>query len=348
MSTTLFFLVPIGMLAVVWSLCFVGVCLPTSGIPGPPYSNTILQEPSLIAYWPLSDALNSQLPTGAPALPMPPQNSTGVAIALDLTGNNHNGTYINPPKYQTGTTFLTTTGNPPADLKPTLNLHQPSIVPGDAFTTGSKNLPFCVDFEGGYVSIPWASNSPSLANFTLEAWIKPGWTTTKFNWDVFSARTNNGAGFSLSINAQNQWQFNIGNGTTLVVVDTMIAAPINSSSPTYVALTFESTNGTSGTLSLWVNPTSNEDTSPPTPPTATFTTQTTYVPVDPTQQPVTFFIGAGDNQDAQTPRTQDGGPGAPLVPFQGLIQSVALYSSALGAPDLASHFADGSGSNSDS
>ena len=26
MSTTLFFLVPIGMLAVVWSLCFVGGC----------------------------------------------------------------------------------------------------------------------------------------------------------------------------------------------------------------------------------------------------------------------------------------------------------------------------------
>ena len=55
MSTTLFFLVPIGMLAVVWSLCFVGACFPTSGLPGPPYSNTILSEPSLIAYWPLSD-----------------------------------------------------------------------------------------------------------------------------------------------------------------------------------------------------------------------------------------------------------------------------------------------------
>jgi hypothetical protein len=73
-------------------------------------------------------------------------------------------------------------------------------------------------------------------------------------------------------------------------------------------------------------------------PTATFSTQTTYVAVDPTQ-PVTFFIGACDNQDA--PRTQAGGPGAPLVPFQGLIQSVALYNSALEPTDLASHFADG-------
>ena len=59
MSTMLFFLVPIGMLAVVWSLCFVGACFPTSGIPGPPYSNTILAEASLVAYWPLSDFPNS-------------------------------------------------------------------------------------------------------------------------------------------------------------------------------------------------------------------------------------------------------------------------------------------------
>jgi hypothetical protein len=54
MSTTLFFLVPIGMLAVVWSLCFVGCFLQTSGL-AQPYSNTILAEPSLFDYWPLSD-----------------------------------------------------------------------------------------------------------------------------------------------------------------------------------------------------------------------------------------------------------------------------------------------------
>ena len=58
---------------------------------------------------------------------------------------------------------------------------------------------------------------------------------------------------------------------------------------------------------------------------------------------MTFFIGAGDNQDAQTPRTQDGGAGAPLLPFQGLIQSVALYNTALDPTDLASHFQNGAG-----
>ncbi|MGA8496280.1 MAG: LamG-like jellyroll fold domain-containing protein [Xanthobacteraceae bacterium] len=341
MSTTLFFLVPIGMLAVVWSLCFVGACLPTSGLPGPNYSNTILKELSLIAYWPLSDFPNSLPPAGAPPLPPPPQGSTGLGTALDLTGKNHNGSYINPPIYQSGTTFLTTMGNPPVDLKPTLNLRQTSMLPGDAVVTGSKNLPACVDFEGGYVSIPWVAGSPPLTEFTLEAWIKPRWTIMNFNWVVFAARTKNGTGFVIYINQQNQWQFDIGNGTAITTVNTMLPAPINPSATTYVALTFKSTSGTTGTLSLWIDP-DGDDTS--VPPTANFTTQTTYVAVDSTQ-PMTFFIGAGDNQNAQTPRTQDGGPGAPLVPFQGLIQSVALYNSALQPTDLASHFADGAGSD---
>jgi hypothetical protein len=343
MSTTLFFLVPIGMLAVVWSVCFVGCVFQTGGLASP-YSNTILAEPSLVAYWPLSDFPNSPPPAGAPALPPPPQGSTSLGTAQDLSGNNHNGTYINPPIYPSGTTFLTTTGNPPVDLNPTLNLHQASIVPGDAFADGSKNLPACVDFNGGYVNIPWAANSPPLTDFTLEAWIQPKWTVTGFIWYVFGARTNNGTGFALYINAQNQWELTVGDGTTPSNVNTMVPAAVNNSL-TYVAVTF---NSATQVLSLWINPASegSDGNTPAPPPTAAWppspTTVTPYVAIDPTQ-PMTFFIGAGDNQDAQTPRTQDGGAGAPLHPFQGLIQSVALYSTALDPTDLASHFEDGAG-----
>jgi hypothetical protein len=341
MSTTLFFLVPIGMLAVVWSVCFVGCVFQTGGLE-PPYSNAILAEASLVAYWPLSDFPNSPPPAGAPALPPPPQGSTGLGTAQDLSGNNHNGSYINPPIYQSGTTFLTTMGNPPVDLNPTLNLHQASIVPGDAFAQGSKNLPACVDFEGGYVSIPWAPNSPPLTDFTFEAWVAPRWTVTGFNWVVFAARGNNGTGFAVSINPQNQWQLTTGDGTTVLAVNTMVPAAVNGTL-TYVAVTFESATQV---LSLWINPASDSDSNTPPPPTAAWppspATTTPYVAIDPTQ-PVTFFIGAGDNQNAQTPRTQDRGPGAPLVPFQGLIQSVALYNTALDPSDLASHFQNGAG-----
>jgi hypothetical protein len=343
MSTTLFFLVPIGMLAVVWSVCFVGCVLQTGGLELP-YSNNILAEPSLVAYWPLSDFPDSQLPAGAPALPPPPQGSTSLGIAQDFTGNNHNGSYINPPIYQSGTTFLTTMGNPPVDLSPTLNLHQASIVPGDAFVSGSKNLPACVDFEGGYVSIPWAANSPSLTDFTFEAWIVPRWTVTGFNWVVFSARTNNNTGFVIHINEQNQWQLTIGDGTTVTAINTMVPAAVNKSL-TYVAVTFDSATQV---LSLWINPASegSDGNTPAPPPTAAWppspTMTTAYAAIDPTQ-PVTFFIGAGGNQNVQTPRTQDGGPGVPLLPFQGQIQSVALYNTALDPTDLASHFQNGAG-----
>ena len=234
-------------------------------------------------------------------------------------------------------------GNPPVDLSPTLNVHQASIVPGDAFAEGSKNLPACVDFEGGYVSIPWAANSPALTDFTLEAWVKPRWTVTGFNWVVFAARTGS-TGFSLFINDQNQWQIAIGNGTALSMVNTMVPAAVNNSL-TYVAVTFKSATQA---LSLWLNPASegsdgNTPAPPPTPawpPSTSY--ETTYVAIDSTQ-PLTFFIGAGDNQNAQTPRTQDGGPGAPLLPFQGEIQSVALYNTALDPSDLASHFQNGAG-----
>jgi hypothetical protein len=337
MSTTLFFLVPIGMLAVVWSVCFVGCAFQTSGLAAP-YSNIILEEGSLVAYWPLSDFPNSPPPAGAPPLPPPPQGSTSVGTALDISGKNHNGSYIIPPAYQTGTTI------PQIGNNPTLNLHQASIVPGDALASGSKNLPACVDFEGGYVSIPWVANSQPLTDFTLEAWVQPKWNVTGFNWVVFAARTSTatGTGFAVSINDQNQWQLAVGNGTAFTAINTMVPAAVNGAL-TYVAVTFKSATQV---LSLWINPQTDSDSNTPPPPTAAWppppppVTTTTYVAIDPTQA-VTFFIGAGDNQNAQTPRTQPGGAGAPLLPFQGLIQSVALYNAALDPTDLASHFSNG-------
>lgn len=323
MSTTLLFLVPIGVLAVVWSLCFVGCILPTSGLPTP-YSNIILQETSLVAYWPLSDLKTS-------------------TTAQDLSGNGHTGNYTIPPGYPTNNPQST----PLVPNPPVLNLQQGSIVPGDGFVSGSKNLPFSVDFEGGYVSIPWSTqNSPKLTNFTLEAWVNPHWTEAQSGpfWVVFGAITGN-AGFALSVGPTNHWEITIGNGMTTTTVDTMVQVDLGTT--TYVAVTFQSTGPTTGMLSLWIDP--DSDTSaPPSPawPTSPNPPPTTYVPVDPTQ-PVTFFIGAGDNEDAQTLRTQSMGAGAPLYPFLGQIQSVALYSSALQPTDLALHFSDGASSDTD-
>jgi hypothetical protein len=320
MSTTLFFLVPIGMLAVVWSVSFVGCAFQTSGLQTP-YSDDIVGDPDLVAYWPLNDVLTTL-------------NTQGQTIkATDLSGNGHDGSYTIPPAYP----------NTPTNSQPFSNpflQRQPSIVPGDAGSVKNP-LPASVDFEGGYVSIPWSTqNSPTLTSFTLEAWIKPNWPQSQsgFFWVIFGAITDT-AGFALSIGPTNDWEITVGNGQTTATVDTMVSVDLTAT--TYVAVTFQSSGANTGTLSLWINP-SSDTPAPPTPawPPSPNPPPTTYVPVDPTQ-PVTFFIGAGDNEDAQTLRTTPMGPGAPQFPFKGQIQSVALYQTALDATKLQAHFQDG-------
>jgi hypothetical protein len=314
MSTTLFFLVPIGMLAIVWSVCFVGCVLQTHGV-GSPYSDAVVGTTGLVAYWPLSDLLT---PLNAPG------QTSG---AQDLSGNGHTGTFTIPPAYPT---------TPNSAVPPTPSVARAaSLIPGDSGSTKNP-FPASANFQGGYVSIPWATNTPPLTDFTLEAWVQPSWTTTGFRWSVFSARgPGNTTGFILYVNELNNWEIFIGNGTTTnTSFDTKVPAPINPNAPQYVAVTYDSTQQT---LSFWVNPTT-DDMSNPLP--AAFTASTAYVPIDPSLM-LSFFIGANANDVAL--RTQDGAAGAPLYPFEGQIQSVALYSTALSATELAIHFGFGAG-----
>lgn len=323
MSTALFFLVPIGMLAVAWSLCFVGCVLQTHGEgEGTPYSNAILATTGLVAYWPLSDLLNELDTQGA------------TSAAGDLSGNGHNGTYTIPPLYPAGQQSM-------QFAVPALK-RETSIVPGDVSTSDQvdKNpFPASVDFEGGYVSIPWASTSPTLDQFTFEAWVQLNWSASVTGnlWVVFGAVTPT-AGFVVFVNDKNNWAIAVGDGMTTNLIDTMVQAPVQPSAsmpaaPTYVAVTF----GPDKLLRLWVNPSSETS----APPTATWISPNpvTYIAVDPTQQPLAFFIGAGYSN--QPLRTQPMVVGAPMYPFQGQIQSVALYQTALGGADLESHFEDG-------
>lgn len=330
MSTTMFFLVPIGMLAVVWSLCFVGACFQTSGLPGPAYSDDILAnavQTGLIAYWPLNDLIGPQLSEQL--------NMAGPTAfqAQDLSGSGHTGTYVIPFAYP-----------PPTAMQPSAQITNPSvqrgasIVPGDA---GSAKNPLAAsaDFGGGYVSIPWSTqSSPQLPEFTFEAWIKPTWTVSGLDWAVFSAFINN-TGFRIIINGQNQLEFVIGTGPGNMTNSVQPMVQVDVGSITYVAVTCAK----NGIMQLWINPTQADTPNPP-PAAAVWTSpkSTGYFAADPSQL-TAIFIGAGDNEDAQTLRTQDGGGGAPLYPFQGQIQSVALYGSVLGPDTIQEHFNNGSG-----
>jgi hypothetical protein len=349
MSTTLFFLVPIGLLAVAWSSCYVGCAFQTSGIPAP-YSNNVLSETSLVAYWPLSDSPGAIPPSPAPPPPSPPQGSASLGGAIDLSKGGHTGGYFIPPAYPTGSTVSEIAAPTSATG---LLLRQPTIVPGDVSMSGEVDqnlLAASVDFEGGYVSIPWAANSPQMKNFTVEAWVVPNWTAAQsnFRWVVFGAIAPT-AGFVLYINEKNNWAIAIGDGTTNNLFDTMVPAALRPSASTPAPTTYvAATYGQDNFLRLWINPQfgTPPDTNTPTqvPPNATWTSSTTvvYAPVDPTQQPLTFFIGAGYNEEPV--RTQDGVTDAPMYPFRGQIQSVALYQAALDPSDLAEHFSSGSGS----
>lgn len=308
MSTTLFFLIPIGMLAVAWSFCFVGCVFQTGGI-GSPYSNIVLAD-NPVAYWPLGDL---EGPT-----------------AVDLTGRGHEGTYTVPKAYMPGTTPFAT---------PTLNLHQPSIVPGDVSASGvvDKNLfPGSTDFEGGYVSIPWSTQSPpTLSAFTLEAWIKPHSAGAGLLRVVFSAFINN-TGFVVFIDGNNLLRVTIGIGTSNMMPPSTVS--VDPTATTYIAVTGDSNTGM---INVWMNPQSQSDQSNPPPPMPNQTINANYVPADPTQL-FAIFIGAGAND--QPVRTADGGSGAPLLPFVGQIQDVALYGAALGGSTLQNHFTNGKSS----
>lgn len=323
MSIALFFLVLISTLAIVWSACFVGCWLNTHGQGEPTaYSDDIVDDPNLVAYWPLGDLLGT--------LTKGQKSGAG-----DLSGNNHVGNYLVPPDYPSGVQFSK------AIVGSTLT-RKTTIVAGDAGSTKNP-FPASVDFEGGFVSIPWntpTSTPADLTDFTLEAFILPNVQgadlTGMFRWAVFSALGNNFTGFVIFLDENHNGNATVGDGAAFQPVNPAVPADLTPGKATYLAVTFEST---SKTLSVWIDPSS--DTSAP--PTANFTTTAfNYVAVDQNQQ-VTFFIGAGDNNDAQNPRTQDGGPGAPLVPFQGQLQSIALYKIALSATELQSHFLQATG-----
>lgn len=334
MTTMLIFLVPVGLLAVAWSLCFVGCAFQTSGVEGP-YSNGVINSPDLLAYWPLGDM------PGAPPF-SPPQGSTSLGTANDLSKNGgHNGSYIVPPLYPNPAIAQSATIPDNAVM---LSLRQDSIVPGDVSRNGIVDLnlfPGSTAFNGGYVSIPWntaTSSSPQLSQFTFEAWIKPKWTGTGVVHVLFGALASDGTGFVIAVeDTNNLFQFIVGG----IPLTTDVQLDLTRQTATYLAATFDPSNN--GTISLWVNPQAVGDTNQPTAPGPNWTQQGTNYAATAPSQPVMFFIGAGRND--QAPRTADHDQaGAPEFPFQGQIQAVALYGSLLSADDILGDFNNGSSS----
>jgi hypothetical protein len=103
-------------------------------------------------------------------------------------------------------------------------LGQPTIVAGDIdlpVGTGDTVPPACMVVNGSYVEVLWNDKFIPKNSFTVEAWVRPDWSTSDPNADrfVLDMRDHNpGTGFALLAQAdQNQpgvyhWLGVMGNG----------------------------------------------------------------------------------------------------------------------------------------
>jgi Concanavalin A-like lectin/glucanases superfamily len=305
MSAPLVLMFLIGVTAIVWSTCFVGC---DGGFPGDIsdyylYQNTVTSTPGLVAFWPLDD--------------------TSGTVAVDLGPNHLNGTYTMGPVVPTYNAAQQSDASPG-----TFALNQPNIVPGDAANGNPATPNPSVNFNGGYVSVPWqaALGPPAPGQFTLEAWVVPNWTLADAQADpsfrsVVNASTDTAAGFTgfaLYASPNNLWTATIGIGSQNATATTGNNQTIVQGSLYFLVATYDGS-----TLTLWVNP---ADTTQPPDGTAP---ASGYVPV---ASPVPLYIGTG-RPDLPTP----------LFPFNGSIQDVALYNVVLDGQTIETHYLNGVG-----
>ena len=295
MSASLLVATPPALLALVFLLCFVG-CDRVFGLEpipeNPPftkYTPSILDEPTLVAYWPLGE------PPGAPT-------------AVDLKGNR-NGTYLAqalPDDPAIGS----------AGAPGTLVLGQPGIVAGD--TAAPFDDPnartTCIEVNGGYVSVPYdpALNPAKVDGFTLEAWVRVGWSgdSTAANRTIMTAldQVTGLRGFWLYAGGDNIWKALIGTGPGPTFVN---GPDVLLDTTNHIVLTYDGTF-----VELFVNGTQSTSVA------------SDYVPSDQSR----LFIGAG------APHLPD-----PRFPWVGNIQCVALYRGALSPDQVAQHAVEGNG-----
>ena len=335
MSTSLIVLLPVVLLGIVATFCFVGCAFHTTGIQGPPftaYTNNTVMNVLVIGYWPLKEKLDTD-------------------DAVDMISHN-NGKYIDlnttPALYPWPAYSVPNGANPALQSAAgagTIATGQPTIVAGDIDLPGGQGNtvpPGCMVVDGGYVDVPWHVKFIPKNSFMVEAWVRPDWTAADPHADRFVLDLrdfNPGTGFGLSAQADpNQpgvyhWAGIIGTGDTgakgfIAVVGGEIV--LGSGQPVYLALTYDAPNQT---LTLFVNG-GGEGGSTTTLPGIPYMPNTT--------QPL--WIGAGASYVERRPQP-DGTLGSPLFPFVGAIQDVAIWKDILQPADIATRFRNGTGTS---
>jgi hypothetical protein len=340
MTMSLVVLLPVILLGIVGTLCFVGCAFHSGGLGGGPpftsYSGTTIlaNSPNCIAYWPLKEV-----------------NDTDPAH--DLVSQNH-GKYIDPATVTPPNTvypwidYKVKNGANPDVLSAaapgTLMQAQPTIVAGDVdLLPGDPLVPACMVVNGAYVEVPWNDKFIPKVSFTVEAWVRVDWTAAdphawRFVLDMREQLPVT-TGFAIYAKAEDNapgmysWAAIIGDGSSKFVFMDSAEAPValkgsgaEADISVYLALTY---NSATQTLTLFVNGVQ-----------AAQLTQVGYAP----NAAQVLWIGAGSPYTAR--RTQPADPNvvaSPLFPFVGAIQDVAIYSEALADTVIVKHFDNGSG-----
>jgi hypothetical protein len=336
MSASLVVLLPVILLGIVGVLCFVGCGLDTSGLGAPAFTKysdtTVLANPAVVAYWPLSETSDS--------LP-----------AVDRTPNPDNGQYIDPSTlpaiYPWPDYILKNPPNPDiesAAAPGSIAFAQPGIVAGDSVQPAddpTKIMP-CLVVNGAYVNVPFNAKINPPTSFTVEAWVRVDWDkSAPHAWRfVLDARDLNPVtGFGIMAKADDSqpgvyhWQAVIGNGGTDAAGFTFITSddpPITLNDPSlpagvtyYIAVTYD---GPSQTLILFVD---GEQRGPKINPAI-------YVP----NSTKPLWIGAALPYVPMRPQAP-GVLASPLFPFVGAIQDVAIYNAALASDVILRHYHNG-------
>ncbi len=286
-------LTPLIVLLLVFQLG--GLCEPFSAAASPTdppsqdYPTTVAGISGLVAFWRLAET------SGATAADNQGKDASHPA------GANPGGYVPAPP-------------NPPKPLN--YNGGDKSAAAPGTFNQGGQSLSSngggpAVSFNGGYVEVPFSAviNPPKTPGFSVVAGVSPGWDPDPAhpaNRVVVEAGQMLGAaspvGFTLQSNAQDHWEFVIGNGAANGVTLGGPAVTIKNATNFLVA-TYD---GATGTMSLYVD--GND-------PATTIATPG-YLPNG--KFPLRIAMGAG---------RVSGAAAAPAVefPFNGRISGVAIY-----------------------
>jgi Concanavalin A-like lectin/glucanases superfamily len=338
MSASLVVLLPVILLGIVGVLCFVGCGLQTQGLGGfSQYSDTtVLADPAIVGYWPLSEDKDS-------------------VPAADRTGPSpNNGQYMDqttsPPGSYPWPAYSVPTGTGPdvqsAAASGSIAFAQHGIVAGDTVQPANdfNNRTPCIVVDGCYVSVPFNPKVNPPTSFTVEAWVRVDWDkNAPHAWRfVLDARDFDPCtGFGIFAKADDNqpgvyhWAAVMGNGGagaagfTLAISDDPAITLNDPSLPApvtyYLAVTYD---GPSQTLILFVD---GEQRGPKINPAV-------YAPN--TTKPL--WIGAAAPYVPMRPQAP-GVVAAPLFPFVGAIQDVAIYNAALKSDVILRHYHNGNG-----